>query len=109
MKLRPHFTKISQIEPLLPDKKGTDLEGLAVEVIRKSASLSASLHPITRKAVVELVRSMNSYYSNQIEGHNTHPVDIERALAEDYSHEPSNRAMHLYSADLIVLVCLGLN
>jgi Fic family protein len=86
------------MEPLLPDKNGTGLEDLAVEVIRKSASLSTSLHPITSKAVVELVRSMNSYYSNQIEGHHTHPADIERALAEDYSHEPAKRAMQKESA-----------
>lgn len=98
MKPQPHFTKISQMEPLLPEKKGTNLEELAVEVIRKSASLSAFLHPITRKAVVELVRSMNSYYSNQIEGHHTHPADIEKALAQDYSHEPAKRAMQKESA-----------
>jgi hypothetical protein len=28
---------------------------------------------------------MNCYYSNLIEGHDTHPVDIERALKSDYS------------------------
>jgi len=28
---------------------------------------------------------MNCYYSNLIEGHDTHPVDIERALNNDYS------------------------
>ncbi len=30
---------------------------------------------------------MNCYYSNLIEGHDTHPVDIERALQGDYSHD----------------------
>ncbi len=93
MQQKSYYTKISQMEPLLPDIIGTDLEGLAIEVIRTSASLSSCLHPITRKAVVDLVRSMNSYYSNQIEGHQTHPADIERALAADYSHEPAKRAM----------------
>ncbi|ASV84481.1 hypothetical protein CES85_5275 [Ochrobactrum quorumnocens] len=33
-----------------------------------------------RGKLADLVRSMNCYYSNLIEGHNTHPVDIERAL-----------------------------
>ena len=30
--------------------------------------------------LADLVRMMNSYYSNLIEGHNTRPLDIERAL-----------------------------
>jgi Fic family protein len=34
---------------------------------------------------------MNCYYSNLIEGHDTHPVDIERALKKDYSSDPSKR------------------
>ena len=38
-----------------------------------------------------LVRSMNCYYSNLIEGHNTRPVDIERALRKDYSDKPAIR------------------
>jgi Fic family protein len=41
---------------------------------------------------------MNSYYSNLIEGHNTHPIDIERALEKDYSHDPAKRAMQMESA-----------
>jgi Fic family protein len=34
---------------------------------------------------------MNCYYSNLIEGHDTHPVDIERALKDDYSHDLRKR------------------
>jgi len=34
---------------------------------------------------------MNCYYSNLIEGHHTHPVDIERALKDDYSSDPEQR------------------
>ena len=42
-------------------------------------------------ALSELVRTMNCYYSNLIEGHNTHPVDIERALHGDYSDDKKAR------------------
>jgi hypothetical protein len=66
------------MEPMFPAVQDSSLTDLAVEVIRQSAALSATLHPLARQAIVELVRSMNSYYSNLIEGHNTHPVDIER-------------------------------
>jgi Fic family protein len=31
---------------------------------------------------------MNSYYSNRIEGQNTHPANIERALVHDFSDQP---------------------
>src|SRR5260370_42421326 len=41
------------------------------------------------------VRSMNCYYSNLIEGHNTVPRDIEQALAHDYSAEPHKRDLQL--------------
>ena len=42
-----------------------------------------------------MVRAMNCYYSNLIEGHDTHPVDIERALKGDYSTEPEKRSLQL--------------
>jgi Fic family protein len=38
---------------------------------------------------------MNCYYSNLIEGHDTHPVDIERALKDDYSAETEKRNLQL--------------
>jgi Fic family protein len=69
----------------------------AVELIRKSAALSAVLHPITRRSVAKIIKPMNSYYSNLIEGHNTHPLDIERAMKQDYAKEPSKRILQLES------------
>lgn len=89
---RPH-----EMEPLLPNDRDGRLEALAVETVRRSAALGSVLHPITRVAVVELLRQMNSYYSNLIEGHNTHPLAIEKALRKDYSHEPAKRALQLES------------
>ena len=38
---------------------------------------------------------MNCYYSNLIEGHDTHPVDIERALQNDYSQDTRKRDLQL--------------
>ena len=102
MGFEPHYTRITQMEPMFPDyTKGPNLSELVIEVIRKSSALSSTLHPVTRQGVVELVRSMNSYYSNQIEGHHTHPADIEKALAKNYSHEPAKRAMQMESVSHI--------
>jgi len=91
------YSRISQMEPLLPQAGDAGLHELAVAAIRQSAALGAALHPVTRRAVVEMVRSMNSYYSNLIEGHNTHPLDIEKALARDFSDDPVRRAMQMES------------
>ena len=72
----------SAMEPLLPCG-GPGLEDMAREVVTQSSALGGGLHPVTRQAVVELLRIINSYYSNLIEGHGTHPIDIERAMRED--------------------------
>jgi Fic family protein len=47
------------------------------------------------RALADLVRAMNCYYSNLIEGHDTHPIDIERALKKDYSADPRQRNLQL--------------
>jgi hypothetical protein len=38
---------------------------------------------------------MNCYYSNPIEGHDAHPIDIERALKGDYSRDARKRDLQL--------------
>ena len=67
------------------------LADLAVELAAASAGLRRSLPQGVVKALADLVREMNCYYSNLIEGHDTHPVDIERALKGDYSTDPEKR------------------
>ena len=38
---------------------------------------------------------MNCYYSNLIEGHDTHPVELERALKNDYSQDQKKRDLQI--------------
>jgi len=90
------YQRTSQMEPLLPDGS-PDLEDLAREVVSRSAALGGQLHPVTRDMVVELLRIINSYYSNLIEGHSTHPIDIERAMRQDYAGDPAKRDLQLES------------
>lgn len=71
------------------------LTELAVDLAAKSAGLRRSLPDGIVSALADLVRSMNCYYSNLIEGHDTHPVDIERALQNDYSDNPRKRDLQL--------------
>ena len=79
----------------MPDEGTAVLENLAFDLAREASELSAQLHPVVRLSVADLVRSMNCYYSNLIEGHNTHPRDIDRALAADYSADPHRRDLQL--------------
>jgi Fic family protein len=72
-----------------------ELIDLALELAARSAGFRRSLPEGLCTALAALVRSMNCYYSNLIEGHNTHPVDIERALHNDYSNDPQKRDLQL--------------
>jgi Fic family protein len=67
------------------------LTDLAIDLAAKSAGFRRSLPADIQTALADFVRSMNCYYSNLIEGHDTHPIDIERALHDDYSADPAKR------------------
>lgn len=69
------------------------LSDIAVELAGASAGFRRSLPPGVVTPLSDLVRAMNCYYSNLIEGHATHPVDIERALAGEYSQDPKQREL----------------
>ena len=77
-----------QFEPLLPQVRKEDLYAQAARIVQAGLSLTSAAHPTARAAVRELVRSMNSYYSNRIEGQGTHPLNIEKALHHDFSQRP---------------------
>jgi Fic family protein len=85
----------SDMEPLLPGADGGQLSASALALIRGAERLRTALHPLTRKMVADLVRSMNSYYSNLIEGHRTQPRDIEAAIRKDFSANPAQRSLQL--------------
>ncbi len=89
---------IAMMEPLKVGESSSHrpaLTELAFELAEKSAGLRRSLPEGVVSALAELVRAMNCYYSNLLEGHDTHPVDIERAMREDYSAEPDKRDLQL--------------
>lgn len=72
----------TRIEPAFFEESiPSSLSDLVVELQTAAAGLGANLHPDSAAELVDLVRVMNCYYSNLIEGHNTRPKDIENALA----------------------------
>ena len=89
---------ITIMEPLLIGEGSVhreELTELAVELAARSAGFRRSLPEGVVVALADLVRAMNCYYSNLIEGHNTHPVEIERAMQNDYSDEPRQRDLQM--------------
>lgn len=84
----------SLMEPLLitdSSRHRGPLTDFALDLAQKSAGFRRSLPPALLGSLADLVRAMNCYYSNLIEGHDTHPVDIERALKNDYSQDRRQR------------------
>ena len=71
------------------------LTDLVLDLVQKSAGFRRSLPASLLASLADLVRAMNCYYSNLIEGHDTHPVDIERALKNDYSQDAGKRDLQL--------------
>lgn len=89
---------IGQMEPMLvteSSKLRGEVTDLAVELAGRAAGFRHSLPGGVLAALADLVRAMNCYYSNLIEGHDTHPIDIERALKGDYSDDPQKRDLQL--------------
>ncbi len=88
----------SLMEPLLirgDSRHRVPLTDLALDLAQKSAGFRRSIPGSLLASLADLVRSMNCYYSNLIEGHNTHPIDIERALKDDYSKDARKRDLQL--------------
>ena len=80
---------------MLPSDPESELADGAFDLATKASALSGQVHGRVRDAVGDLVRSMNCYYSNLIEGHDTHPRDIEQALAGAYSRDRRRRELQL--------------
>ena len=86
---------VALMEPMLPAQGQRELEDMAMDLAKKSSALTGTLHPVVRQSVGDLVRSMNCYYSNLIEGHDTHPRDIDKALVGDFSGQLEKRNLQL--------------
>jgi Fic family protein len=89
---------VSLMDPLLigdSSRHRPGLTDLALELAQRSAGLRRSLPESLLVSLAGLVRSMNCYYSNLIEGHDAHPIDIERALRGEYSNDAKKRDLQL--------------
>ena len=85
----------ARIEPCLLDEIGPELVDLMASLAAATSSLGARLHPRSAAGLADAVRVMNCYYSNLIEGHNTTPREIERALADQLDPSPERRDLQV--------------
>lgn len=85
----------ARIEPTRLAETPEVTTDLLAELTEASTRLGNSLHPKTAKSLSDLIRIMNTYYSNLIEGHRTMPRDIERATAGQLDDDHSKRNLQL--------------
>ncbi|MGH8222751.1 MAG: Fic family protein [Woeseiaceae bacterium] len=88
----------ARIEPARLEAAPEAINNAVAELASAAAGLGARLHPHTAASLAALVRTMNTYYSNLIEGHHTRPRDIDRALAGDFDDDEGRRNLQLEAA-----------
>jgi Fic family protein len=87
-----------RIEPARLEDAPAAISDVLAELSAASAKLESALHPRTAASLADLVRIMNTYYSNLIEGHNTRPRDIEQALAGKLDTDEARRNLQIEAA-----------
>ena len=82
------FDDPNDMGPLLPrDAVSDGILGKAHDLRTEAAGLSGACQNGVSRELSTLLRAMNSYYSNKIEGEHTRPHDMARALASDFSKD----------------------
>jgi Fic family protein len=87
-----------RIEPARLEETTEAIADVIADLSAASARLGVGLHPRTAANLADLVRIMNTYYSNLIEGHNTRPKDIARALEGKLDDDAGRRNLQLEAA-----------
>jgi Fic family protein len=93
-KKQPRET-VTRIEPARLEEAPEAITDLVADLSAATARLDRALHPQTAANLAGLVRIMNTYYSNLIEGHNTRPKDIASALAGRFDKDKKRRNLQL--------------
>lgn len=85
-------------EPLMVAEQSPhfgEINELATLVVAESMALTASVREPLRPVFADIMRAANCYYSNLIEGHDTHPISAEQAIKGDFEAEPEKRDLQL--------------
>ncbi len=84
-----------RIEPVQLTSYSEQLADRLSAITATAATLGSRLHPQSAESLAGLVRVMNCYYSNLIEGHNARPREIESALSNALESESARRNLQL--------------
>ena len=80
------FSDITQFEPLLPSSHVLEPALEQANCIQQlSMRVAGRAHPSAMATVAPLLRKMNSYYTNRIEGQHALPAQIDEALKQQFS------------------------
>ena len=96
---------LSRIEPARLETASEAIADALAALSAAGAMLGSALHPGTAANLAASVRIMNTYYSNLIEGHNTRPEDIERALTGQFDRDQGRRNLQLDDFEALCAVC----
>jgi len=92
------FETVDRLEPTRLEAPTSEIVDLVAEIAFAATRLGHGLHPRTAAQLAGLVRIMNTYYSNLIEGHDTRPREIERALVGEFEVEGARRDLQIEAA-----------
>jgi Fic family protein len=92
------FETPQRIEPARLEVPLEAIADVIAELSSASAILGAGLHSRTASNLADLVRLMNTYYSNLIEGRNTRPREIARALEGQFDRDTGRRNLQIEAA-----------
>src|SRR2546425_10688041 len=95
---RMAIESVQRIEPARPGEAGEAMSDVIADLVAAATKLEQAFHPRTAANLAQLVRIMNTYYSNLIEGHDTRPRDIERALAGEFDKNRGRRNLQIEAA-----------
>ena len=89
---------VERIEPARLEEASEAIADVVAELSAATATLGASLHPLTAANLAGLVRIMNSDYSNLIEGHVRAAERYCRALEGEFDKDHERRNLQIEAA-----------
>lgn len=93
-----------RLEPMRLGDHSTELiNEILAELAFKAGRLDNALRGPLQEDAASLVRLMNCYYSNLIEGHYTRPRDIAAAVEGELSEDPAKRDLQLEARAHIIV------
>lgn len=98
---------MTSITPFLTHYNAPDeLKDKVFELAMKDAALRSGVHPSLREPLQDLMKVVNSYYSNKIEGNSTHPRDVLRASEDAFTSRQDSKDVLEVKRDIEVQVQL---